>query len=84
MGYYDESEVCELIGTYLLNQLQVVITKENVGLYRDSRLAIFKNMPGNKEEKRKKELLKISKSNGVTTTVKVNVKQPPFLTSILI
>ena len=84
MDYYDESEVCELIGTYLLNQLQVVITKENVGLYRDSRLGIFKNMPGNKEEKRKKELLKISKSNGVTTTVKVNVKQPPFLTSILI
>ena len=84
MGYYDESEVCELIGTYLLNQLQIVITKENVGLYRDSRLGTFKNMPGNKEEKRKKELLKISKSNGVTTTVKVNVKQPPFLTSILI
>ena len=32
MGCYDGTEVYELVGTYLLNQLKVVITKENRGL----------------------------------------------------
>ena len=44
MGYYDGAEVCELVGTYLLNQLKVVIAKENMRLCRDDGLGIFKNM----------------------------------------
>ena len=44
MGCYDRAEVGELIGTYLLNQGKVAIAKENMGLYIDDGLGIFKNM----------------------------------------
>ena len=59
MNCYDGVEVCELVGTYLLNQLKVVIAKENMGCYRDNCLGIFKNMAGPEVERKKKELVKI-------------------------
>ena len=55
MGSSDGAEVCELDCTYLLNQLKVVIAKENMGLYRDDSLGIFQNMSGPEVERKKKE-----------------------------
>ena len=46
MGCYDGAEVYELVGTYLLNQLMVIIAKENMGLYRDDGLGIFNWVTG--------------------------------------
>ena len=42
MGCCGGAEVCELVGTYLLNQLKAAIANENMGLYRDHGLGIFK------------------------------------------
>ena len=41
MGCFDGAEVCELVGTYILSQLNLVFENENVGLYRDGGLGIF-------------------------------------------
>ena len=41
LGCYNREEVCELFGTYLLNQMKVVIAKENMRLYREDGLGIF-------------------------------------------
>ena len=71
--------MCDLVGTYLLNQLKVVIAKENMGLYKDDGLGIFKNMPGSEVERKKKELVKIFKNNGLSITVKTNLKIVEFL-----
>ena len=71
--------VCELVGTYLLNQLKVAIAKENMGLYRDNGLGIFRNMSGPEVERKKKELVKIFKNNGLSITVKSNLKTVEFL-----
>ena len=68
IGCYNGAELCELVGTYLLNQLKVVVAKENMGLYRDDGLGIFKNMSGPEVERKKKELVKISKNNGLSIT----------------
>ena len=54
LGLYDGAEMCELVGTYLLNQLKVAIGKENMGLSRDDSLGIFKSMPQPETEKKKK------------------------------
>ena len=54
MGCCDEAEVCELVGTYLLNQLKIAIVKENMGLYREDGLSIFTNMSGPEVERKKK------------------------------
>ena len=41
MGCYDGAEFCELVGTYILNKLTNVTSKENIVLYRDDGLGIF-------------------------------------------
>ena len=42
MGCYDRAKVCKCFGTYLINQMKVVIAKENIGIYRDDGLGILK------------------------------------------
>ena len=61
MGCYDGAEICELIGTYLLYQINNVISKENIGLYRDDELRILRNMSGPEVERKKKDLIRILK-----------------------
>ena len=51
MGAYDGAEVCELIGTYILQQLSPKYNKKDIGLYRDDGLAIFENISGPKRKK---------------------------------
>ena len=49
------------------------------GLCRDDDLGIFKNMSGPEVERKKKELFKIFKNNGLSITVKSNLKIACFL-----
>ena len=56
MGSYDEAEVCELVGLYILDQLGSQYYKENIGLYRDDGLAVFENVTGPQAERIKKEI----------------------------
>ena len=76
---YDGAEICELIRTYLLYQINNVISKENMGLYRDDRLGMFRNMYGPEVERKKKTLIRTFKSNGLSITVKTNLKVADFL-----
>ena len=43
MGPYDGAEVCELVGTFLLDKIRVKYDKNSIGLYRDNGLSVFKN-----------------------------------------
>jgi len=52
MGSYDSAETCELLGSFLLSQLQDL--NINVGLYRDNRLAITNATPRHKGHQEKK------------------------------
>ena len=54
MGAYDGAEVCELVGIFILYQLSRECHKNNIGLYRDDGLAVFKNISGPQAEKIKK------------------------------
>ncbi len=42
MGSFDGAEICELIGLFILNKLATKYGNDNIGLYRDDGLAIFK------------------------------------------
>ena len=55
-----------------------------MGLYIDDGLGKFKNMSGSEVERKKIQLVKIFKNNGLSITVKTNLKTATFLTSILI
>ena len=54
MCCYHGAEVYELVGTYLLSQLKAVTAKENMSLYRDNGLGIFKKMFGPEVERKKR------------------------------
>ena len=54
MGCYGDAEVCELVGSYMLNQLKHDVNKESIGLYRDDGLRVFYNIPKSEIEKKKK------------------------------
>ena len=43
IGSYDGAEVCELVGTYILNSLSNFIEKTEIGLYRNDGLLVLKN-----------------------------------------
>ena len=54
MNAYDGTEVCELVGTFLLYKLSKKYNKNNTDLHRDDGLAISKNTSGPKSEKLKR------------------------------
>ena len=68
MRSYDGTELCELVGLYLLDILTKEPGKQNIGLYGDDALSSFENIPGPDSEKIKEQLFKIFKSNGLIIT----------------
>lgn len=44
MGYYDGTQVWDVVGIYNLNQINNEMDKERLGLYRDDGLCNFSNL----------------------------------------
>ena len=58
MGACDRAEVCELVGTFLLDKISEKYEKNSIGLYLDDGLSVFKNKSGTQLERIKKNLQK--------------------------
>ena len=78
MGSYDGAETCELIGTYILNKIQDIIPKENIGLYRDDGMCVI-HKPPRETENIKKKLSAKFKELGLEITATANQKVVDFL-----
>ena len=65
MGSYDGAEVCELIGIFILSLIGNKYNLNNIGLYRDGGLAVFKNTSVLQSEKIKNSFQKIFKNKGL-------------------
>ena len=79
MGAYDGAEVCELVGLFLLNLLSKKFIKENIGLYRDDGLGIFRNINGHQADKIGKEFHHIFKQHGLSLEIECNLKTVNYL-----
>ena len=79
MGAYDGAEVCELVGTYMLNIIGEKYDKTEIGLYRDDGLAISKNQSGPQNERMKKFLQKAFKDKGLDLVIQCNMKIVNYL-----
>ena len=79
MGAYDGAEVCELVGLYILTQLQKTIQVHSIGLYRDDGLAVLKRASGSAIDRTRKELIKAFQNCGLKITVEANLKNVNFL-----
>ena len=78
MGSFDGAETCELVGAYILEQIQSIIPKEEVGLYRDDGLAVIHKTP-RQTERTKKKLCEKFKELGLRITVAANQRIVDFL-----
>ena len=76
MGSYDGAETCELVGSFLLSQLQNLDV--NIGLYRDDGLAISIAAPRDAENI-KKEICRVFNQNGLRITIEANKQVINFL-----
>ena len=74
MGAFDGAEVCELVGSFLLNEISKTYAKNDIGLYRDDGLAIFRNKSGPQSERIKKHIQSIFKSKGLDIVIQSNIK----------
>ena len=79
MGAYDRAEVCELVGTYMLNVLSKKYNKNDFGLYRDDGLAVLKKKSGPQSEQVKKNIQKIFKDHGLDIIIQCNMKVVNYL-----
>ena len=79
MGAYDGAEVCELVGIFILYQLSRIYNKNDIGLYRDDGLAVFRNTSGPQAEKIKKHFQSIFRKNNLSIIVKCNLKIVDYL-----
>ena len=79
MGSYDEAEVCELVGLYLLGKLAPLIGAKNVGLYRDDGLAVIHQANGPKMDRIRKDIMALFKSEGLSITIDTNLIETDFL-----
>ena len=53
MGCFDDAEICELVGTYIQSKLTNIMNKEDVRLYCDDGLGIFKSISRPEIERKK-------------------------------
>ena len=65
-------EVCELVGSFILNNLNNVIHNNTFGLYRDDGLAV-KGLPGQEIEKLKKNVVKTFEDCRLNITIEDNL-----------
>ena len=78
MGSLDSAEVCELVGLFLLSQLEQLIPKANIGLYRDDGLAVLE-LAGPQIERLRKNVIKLFSKHNLQITTQVNIKVTDFL-----
>ena len=76
---FDGTEVCELVGSYILQQLSQLLKHQSVGLYRDDGIAILKGLSGPEIETIKKKVTKVFNNCGLKITIKANLHVVNFL-----
>ena len=79
MRAYDCAEVCELVGVFMLNKISEKYDKNDLGLYRDDGLAVFKNISGPESERIKKNFQSLLKKYGLEIIMECKKKVVDFL-----
>ena len=79
MGCYDGAEVCELVESYMLNQLKHAVNKESIGLYQDDGLGVSHNISKPDIERKKKQIVKIFIECGLSIIIRCNLKSVDVL-----
>jgi hypothetical protein len=76
MGFFDGTEICEIVGLFLLEELQELDI--NIGIYRDDGLAVS-NLTPRGVEQTKKKMSAIFRKYNLEITIEANKKRVEFL-----
>ena len=79
MGIFNGAEVFELAGLFMLNELPKRFDKDNIALYRDDSLSVFKNYIGHQNDKVRKEMIDLFKQHHLNLEIKCNLKIVDYL-----
>ena len=79
MGAYDGAEICELVGTFLLENISQICNEGNIELYWDDGLAVFRNKSGTELEIIKKKLQRLFKECDLEIIAENNKKIVNYL-----
>ena len=79
MGVFDGAEVCELVGTFLLDKISKQHDKNSISLYCNDRLSVFKNKSGTQLERIKKNLQKTFSDFGLEIVAESNLRIVNYL-----
>ena len=74
MGAYDDSEVWELVGIYMLSLIPEKYNKKDFELYRDDELGVVRNKRGQETAKIKKNIRQIFKENKFYIVIQCKMK----------
>ena len=78
-GSFDGAELCELVGLFLLNKLNSIVTDGSVGIYRDDGLAVVHKYSGPQMDRLRKHIIDLFKRYGFQITIQINLKVTDFL-----
>ena len=79
MGNYDSTEICKLVSVYILSDLETIINKNEMGLYRDDGLLILRGATGQDTDKTRKNSIEIFKNIEFQTDIVNYLKEVNFL-----
>ena len=79
MGAYDGAEVCELVGCFMLSIVTSKYNKQNIGLYRDDGLAVFRCTNGSINDRVKKDFQKTFKNHKLDIVIQCNMTTVDYL-----
>ena len=79
MGSYDGAEICDLIGLFLLSELQKLNLNIEFGCYKDDGLAISRSSARQNEKTVKKKISDTYNKYGLEITIQTNKKSVQFL-----
>ena len=72
-GCFDGAEVCELVGTFMLNKLKNVCQSNTFSLYRNDGLAVIKGLSGPEIERLGKNVVKTFMDCGLNIIIEANL-----------
>ena len=79
MESHDGTEVCELVGIYILSILSMKCEDAEFGLYSDDGLATFRNISSQTSDRIRKEIIETFKQLGLKITIQCNLNEVNFL-----
>ena len=79
IGSYDAAELCEHIGIYIQSLLTNILSKHNMGLYRDDGLLILRKMNKQQTDRVHKKIISIFKNIDFKIEIVTNLTEVDFL-----